>query len=77
MSSHQLVSKKELRTVLGIPYSVAHIARLEKAGKFPKRIQLGPNRVAWVRSEVEAWIAERMARRTLPSDARSDGFSRS
>jgi hypothetical protein len=35
-----LVSKKELKT-LGIPYSFQHIARLERAGKFPHRIMLG------------------------------------
>jgi len=41
-----LVSKKELKTI-GIPYSPQHIARLEKANSFPKRIALGQCRVAW------------------------------
>ena len=31
----KLVSKKELKSIHGIPYSFAHIARLEKAGVFP------------------------------------------
>lgn len=57
-----LVSKKELKT-LGIPYSFAHIARLEKAGSFPKRVQLGQCRVAWSYDEVRQWIDERIARR--------------
>lgn len=57
-----LVSKKELKT-LGVPYSFQHIARLEKAGLFPKRIQLGPCRVAWSFPEVKDWIDERIARR--------------
>jgi len=56
----RLVSKKELRTVCGIPYTPQHIARLEAAGKFPKRVQLGPNRVAWLLSEVSAWVDERV-----------------
>ena len=60
---NRLVSKKELRTVCGIPYTPQHIARLEKAGRFPQRIKLGPNRVAWVLSEVEAWVRERIAER--------------
>lgn len=60
---NRLVTKKELRTVCGIPYTPQHIARLEKAGRFPKRIQLGQNRVAWVLSEVDAWIAERISER--------------
>ncbi len=63
----QLVSKKELRTVCGIPYSPQHIARLEAAGKFPKRVQLGQNRVAWLLKEVEEWLNERIAKRDAPS----------
>ncbi len=50
-----LVSKKELK-LLGVPYSFQHIARLEKAGEFPKRVQLGACRVAWVYEEVCEWI---------------------
>ena len=41
MFQKKLVSKKELKTVCGIPYSPQHIARLEAAGDFPKRIKLG------------------------------------
>lgn len=63
----RLVSKKELRTVCGIPYTPQHIARLEAAGKFPKRVRLGPNRVAWLLSEVEGWITERLAIREASS----------
>ena len=59
----QLVSKKELKSVCGIPYSAQHIAWLEQAGQFPKRIRLGQNRVAWLLSEVEAWVDERLATR--------------
>ena len=55
----RLVSKKELRTVHGIPYSFAHIARLEKAGQFPKRLLLGACRVAWWEDEIEEWKASR------------------
>lgn len=55
----KLVSKKELKSVYGIPYSFAHVARLEKAGHFPKRKQLGACRVAWYADEVETWIEER------------------
>ncbi|MGE3642887.1 MAG: helix-turn-helix transcriptional regulator [Beijerinckiaceae bacterium] len=58
----KLVSKKELKA-LGIPYSFQHIARLEKAGKFPKRIVLGQCRVAWLYGEVCHWIDERINNR--------------
>ena len=60
----KLVSKKELRTLYGIPYSFQHSARLERVGQFPQRVQLGPNRVAWLCIEVEDWIASRVARRS-------------
>jgi prophage regulatory protein len=44
-------------------YSPAHIDRLEKAGRFPKRVQLGPCRVGWVESEVMAWLVARIKER--------------
>jgi len=31
-----------------------------QAGAFPRRIQLGPDRVSWVKEEVEAWPRERI-----------------
>lgn len=62
----QLVSKKELKTICGIPYSLQHIQRLEKAGLFPKRVKLGRNRVAYLLAEVEAWVDERLANRDVP-----------
>jgi prophage regulatory protein len=55
----KLVSKKELKSVYGIPYCFAHIARLEVTGGFPKRVKLGACRVAWYADEVETWIETR------------------
>ena len=55
----KLVTKKELKSVYGVPYSPAHIARLEKDKKFPVRVNLGQCRVAWFADEIEAWIASR------------------
>jgi len=57
----QLIDKKELKAL--VKYSPQHIARLENADLFPKRIRLGNNRVAWLLSEVEGWIDERIAQR--------------
>ncbi len=57
----QLIDKKELTKL--VKYSPQHIARLEKAGQFPKRLRLGQNRVAWLLTEVEDWIEERLAKR--------------
>jgi prophage regulatory protein len=61
-----MVSKRELKEM--VLYSPQHVARLEKAGKFPRRVQLGLNRVGWVESEVLDWLQERMKRREQPDD---------
>lgn len=45
------VSKKEVKSTYGVPYSLARIARLESADQFPLRVRLGACRVAWVAEE--------------------------
>lgn len=40
-------------------YTPQHIYRLERAGKWPRRVRLGANRVAWRLADVERWFAER------------------
>lgn len=65
--TQRLVTKKELRSLFGVPYSFAHIARLEVAGQFPKRVRLGACRVAWLAEEVQNWIDERVAIRDMES----------
>ena len=57
----RILSKKELKGL--VLYSPQHIARLETAGLFPKRVQLGPNRVGWIESEVLEWLEERILTR--------------
>ncbi len=64
----QLITRPELLKL--VPYTIRHIYRLEKAGKFPSRVKVGANRVAWVQAEVLRWlelrVADRMAK-TLPA----------
>lgn len=57
----KFLSKKQVREK--VLYSPAHIARLEAAGKFPKRVQLGPGRVGWVEEEIEEWMRELISKR--------------
>lgn len=45
----RILSKRQLKEF--VLYSPQHI-ELEKAGRFPKRVKLGPNRVGWVEAEV-------------------------
>jgi len=61
----RLLSKKQVREK--VLYSPAHIARLEKAGSFPKRIRLGQGRVGWLEQEIEDWIAIRLSERDNPT----------
>lgn len=64
----RILSKRQVKEL--VLYSPQHIARLEKAGQFPQRVQLGVNRVGWVEAEVLDWLETRLARRT-PQDDRS------
>ncbi|WP_421702167.1 helix-turn-helix transcriptional regulator [Aliiroseovarius sp.] len=61
----RLLSKRQLKEL--VLYSPQHIARLEKAGLFPRRVQLGSNRVGWVESEVLDWLQERLDNREEPN----------
>ncbi len=54
----RILSKRQVKEL--VLYSPQHIARLEKAGKFPKRVTLGPNRVGWVEDEVLDWLQSRL-----------------
>ena len=59
----RIISKKELLTL--VPYGFAQITRMEKAGTFPRRIKLGPNRIGWLFSEIQGWIMGRKQERDL------------
>lgn len=60
----RILSKRQLKEL--VLYSPQHIARLEKAGKFPRRVQVGPNGVGWIEAEVLDWLTERIDRREAP-----------
>ena len=53
----RVITRKELRLI--VPYTPQHILRLEKQGKFPKRIHIGERRVGWYLTDVETWLAAR------------------
>jgi predicted DNA-binding transcriptional regulator AlpA len=59
-----LLSRKQVRELVGLSY--AHTARLEKKGKFPKRMRLTEykrGRCAYYAHEIAAWIRERAGHR--------------
>lgn len=59
--SVRLLSRAEVLSM--VPYTIQHIYRLEKKNKFPRRVRIGANRIAYVQAEVLEWIAQRMGER--------------
>lgn len=56
----RLLTKRQVKEVVG--FSFAHIDRLEAEGRFVKRVRIG-FRVFWPCSEIQQWIADRIAER--------------
>ena len=54
----KLLSKRQVTEM--VLYSPQHIARMEAANQFPKRVQLGDCRVGWVEQEVLDWLQTRI-----------------
>jgi prophage regulatory protein len=54
---------EDLRPAKGIGYSKVQLWRLEKQGRFPKRITLGQNRYGWAEHEIDAWLESRIRAR--------------
>jgi prophage regulatory protein len=59
----RLLNYRELSQTRGIGYSRRHLYTLENEHKFPMRVTLGENRVGWIESEIDGWIAERASGR--------------
>ena len=67
----RLLSYAELSSCKGVRFSMSYLLRLEKAGKFPRRVNIGVRAVAWDEDEVERHINEkRAARYRPPADVR-------
>ncbi len=56
-----LIIYADLAPKKGITLSKCQIWRLEKAGKFPKHINVSAARIAWIESEIDEYIASRIA----------------
>ena len=57
----RLIFPDEVRSISH--YSAQHLRRLEENGEFPLRVRIGKNRIAWLRSEVEQWLDDRLGGR--------------
>jgi prophage regulatory protein len=61
----RLLTWRQLKDLVGLPFSREHVWRLEAANKFPRRIYLSPQKVVWYEDEILAWLAERDAERAV------------
>lgn len=50
-----------VEVVRRVSLSPSTIWRLERAGDFPRRRQVGPNSVGWLEHEIEEWLESRPA----------------
>ncbi|MBC3249417.1 hypothetical protein BFS14_03640 [Serratia fonticola] len=54
------IGKQQLLAM--VPLSWSTIEALEKAGEFPERFRITPQRVAWNQDQIEQWLDERQAK---------------
>ena len=59
-TSMRLIAYDELKSLKGVKYSKVQLWRLERDGRFPKRVSVGPQRYAWLESELDDWIQSRI-----------------
>lgn len=57
----RLMRRGEVERTTG--YSTRGLYDAMRAGAFPRPLKIGRNSVAWISTEVEAWISERVAER--------------
>ena len=60
---------RELKPKKGIPFCRQHIGRLQKVGKFPLSVSLGPNTEVFIGEEIDQWTADRIAERDAKAAA--------
>ena len=65
--STRLIRRKEVQAKTGL--GASSIYALMSEGKFPKPITLSIRRVAWIESDIDLWIAERIASHKTEMDA--------
>jgi len=66
-----LLQRADLKR-LGIPYSNAHLLRLEARGLLPRRVRLSPGKrgkVTWIERELLDWLNARAAARATDTYA--------
>lgn len=55
----RLIRRKEVQAKTGL--GASSIYAMMQQGKFPKAVNISERRVAWIESDVDQWINERIA----------------
>jgi prophage regulatory protein len=66
----RMLSRIELKTKKGIPFSRQHIHRLIAAGKFPPPCKIGENTNAWPEHEIDQYLEDRIRDRDVQTEAK-------
>jgi prophage regulatory protein len=53
----------------GVVWTRMHLDRLEKAGRFPRRVHLSQRTVGWIEDEIDAFLAAKLAERNATPKA--------
>lgn len=54
---NEIIRWSSLKSRIGVSRVTAW--RMERAGRFPQRVQLGDNSVGWRADEIDAWLESR------------------
>jgi len=57
--NNRLIRRKEVQAKTGL--GASSIYAMMKSGEFPQCLNLSERRVAWIESDIDKWIAERVA----------------
>ncbi|MCQ1053707.1 AlpA family phage regulatory protein [Acinetobacter baumannii] len=58
IATPRLISRKQVEQITSLSRSSIYL--LMSQGRFPKPIQIGDQRVAWVIDEINAWVEDRI-----------------
>lgn len=70
MTVIRLLRRPEVESCTGL--SRARIYESMDAGRFPRPVKIGPRAVAWVESEIDDWLRQRIADRDNDSQFNND-----
>lgn len=74
ITNQRLIRRKEVQAKTGLGASSIY-AEMAK-GKFPKPIHISERRVAWIESDIDGWIVERIVGHQVATASTCDGASK-